>query len=233
MGRSKELTEEERSYVVGLARGGLSISKIATETKRPRGTIATILRRFRIRGNVKTAPRSGRPPVTTPRDERSLERLVKQDRHTTAKSLTKKWNKVTEKDVSVMTTRRRLHSLGYIGRQARKKPYISSKNKKKRMEWARVMRKKNLAYWKKVVFTDESKIKISRSDGRVFVWRKSTVEWLPCCTLGSVKMGEASIMVWGAISYDGVGPLTVVESSITGETYRQTLHKHFLPLVVS
>ena len=132
-----------------------------------------------------------------------------------------------------MTTRRRLHSLGYIGRQARKKPYISSKNKKKRMEWARVMRKKNLAYWKKVVFTDESKIKISGSDGRVFVWRKSTEEWLPCCTLGSVKTGEASIMVWGAMSYDGGGPLTVVEGSITGETYRQTLQKHFWPLVVS
>ena len=173
MGRSKELTEEERSYVVGLARGKLSISKIATETKRPWGTIATILR-FRIRRNVKTAPHSGRPPVTTPRDERSLERLVKQDRRATAKSLTREWNKVTQKNVSVTTTRRRLHSLGYNGRQARKKPYISSKNKKKRMEWARVMRKKNLAYWKKVVFTDESKIKISGSDGRVFIWRKST-----------------------------------------------------------
>ena len=54
MGTSKELTEEERPYVVGLARGGLSIYKIAAETKRPRGTIATILRRFWIRGNVKT-----------------------------------------------------------------------------------------------------------------------------------------------------------------------------------
>jgi hypothetical protein len=40
------------------------------------------------------------------------------------------------------------------------------------------MRKKTLAYWKKVVFTDESKIKISGSDGRVFVWWKSTVTLL-------------------------------------------------------
>ena len=46
-------------------------------------------------------------------------------------------------------------------------------------------------------------------------------------------LGEASIMVWGAMSYDGVGHLTVVEGSITGETCRQTLQKHFLPLVVS
>ena len=32
---------------------------------------------------------------------------------------------------------------------------------------------------------------------------------------------------------DGVGPLTVVEGSIIGEMYRQTLQKHFLSLVVS
>ena len=186
MGRNKELTEEERSYIVLMARGGLSISKIDAETKRPRGTVATMLRRFRISGNVQTGPRSGRPLVTTSRDERSLARLVKANRRATAKILTKKWNEVTQKKVSEMTTRRRLRSLGYNGRQARKKPYISSKNKKKRVEWARVMRKKNLAYWKKIVFTDESKIKISGSDGRMFVWRRSTEEWLPCCTIGLV-----------------------------------------------
>ena len=33
--------------------------------------------------------------------------------------------------------------------------------------------------------------------------------------------------------FDGVGPLPVVEGSITEETYRQTLQKHFLPLVLS
>ena len=48
-----------------------------------------------------------------------------------------------------------------------------------------------------------------------------------------VETGEASIMVWGSMSYHGIGPLTVVEGSITGETYRQTLQKHFLPLVAS
>ena len=115
----EELTEEERSYVVGLARGGLSISKTNAEMKRARGTIATILRRFRIRGNVKTAPRSGRPPVTTSRDECSLARLVKQDRRATAKSLTRKCDKVTQKNVGKMTARRRLRSLGYNGKHER------------------------------------------------------------------------------------------------------------------
>lgn len=91
------------------------------------------------------------------------------------------------------------------------------------MEWAREMKDKTMAYWKKVVFTDKFKIKISGSDGRLFVWRKSTEEWLPCCTLGTVKTGEASIMVWSCMSYDGVGPLITVEGSVTGTKYCKIL----------
>lgn len=204
MGKGKELTEEERAFLVGMARGGASITKIAAETKRPRGTVATILRRFQGRANFQTAKRPGRPSVTTPGDERSLTRLVRENRRASAKDLAKRWGAIIKKTVSERTTRRRLNSLGYNGRATRKKPYIRAKNKKKRMKWAREMKNKTIAYWKKVVFTDETKIKISGSDGRVFVWRKSTEQWLPCCTLGTVKTGEASIMVWGCMSYDGL-----------------------------
>ncbi len=86
-----------------------------------------------------------------------------------------------------------------------------------------------MTYWKKVVFTDESKIKISGSDGRIFVWRKSTEEWMPTCTLGTVKTGEAWIMLWGCMSYEGVGPLVNQQGSVTGKKYRNILQKHFLP----
>ena len=93
------------------------------------------------------------------------------------------------------------------------------------------MKGKTVEYWKTVVFTDESKIKISGSDGCVFVWRKSTEEWLPCCTLGTVKTGEPSLMIWGSMSYDGVGPLAIFNGSVTVAKYRRFLQKHFLPLV--
>ena len=95
------------------------------------------------------------------------------------------------------------------------------------------MKNKTMTFWKKVCFTDESKIKISGSDGRVFVWRKSTEEWMPTCTLGTVKTGEASIMVWGCMSYNGVGPLVITEGSITGKKYMSIPQKHFLPLADS
>ena len=35
-----------------MAKGGVTISKIVEEIKRPRGTVATILRKYRLRGSV-------------------------------------------------------------------------------------------------------------------------------------------------------------------------------------
>ena len=111
-----------------MAKGGATISEIATEAKRPRGTVATILRQFRLRGNVQTVQRSGRPLKTSPRDHRHLVKLVKEDRRASAKALSQTWGELIKKQISERTTRRGLKSLGYNGRQARKKPFISAIN---------------------------------------------------------------------------------------------------------
>ena len=116
-----------------MKRGGVSITVIAKETKRPRGTIATILRKFRCSGKVRTLKRSGRPSLTTEREDRCLTRLVKENRRSSAKTLAKKWSASISKTVRERTTRRRLKSSGYNGRQARKKLFISTKNQKKRI----------------------------------------------------------------------------------------------------
>ena len=89
MGKGKELTEDERSFIVGMKRGA-SITAIAKETKRPRGTIATILRKLRCSGKVRTLKRSGRPSLTTEREDRCLTRLVKENCRSSAKALAKK-----------------------------------------------------------------------------------------------------------------------------------------------
>ena len=72
-GQRKGLVKEDEGFmtmfIVGMAKGGATISKTVEETKRPRGTVATILRKYRLRINVlQTAKRSGRPPKTTSKD---------------------------------------------------------------------------------------------------------------------------------------------------------------------
>ena len=50
------------------------------------------------------------------------------------------------------------------------------------------------------------------------------------CTVGTVQQG-ISWMIWGAISSEGVGPLALIEGSVTGQKYIKTLNEHFLPLM--
>ena len=54
------------------------------------------------------------------RDHRHLEKLVKDERKASARNLATKWSETMQKSISVKTTRRRLNSLGYHGRQGRK-----------------------------------------------------------------------------------------------------------------
>ena len=41
----------------------------------------------------------------------------------------------------------------------------------------------------------------------VFVWCKTTEEWLPFSILATVKTSMTSILVWGLMFYNGVDPL--------------------------
>ena len=87
IGKGKELTEEERAFIVGTAKGGIFNHK---DSRGDQETPATILTRFRSRGNFQTAKCFGRPSITTQRDERSLTRLVREDRMGTSKGFGRK-----------------------------------------------------------------------------------------------------------------------------------------------
>ncbi|GFT65202.1 transposable element Tc1 transposase [Trichonephila clavipes] len=92
---------------------------------------------------------------------------------------------------------------GYSSRVARKKPFISLQNQKKRLEFTKTHQLKTGNFWKKVVFSDESKFNICGSDGRRTVWRKSNTAWDPKNLRPTVKHGGGSIMVWGCMASNG------------------------------
>ncbi|GFT83541.1 HTH_Tnp_Tc3_2 domain-containing protein [Trichonephila clavipes] len=52
------------------------------------------------------------------------------------------------------------------------KPFISLQNQKERLKFAKTHKMKTDNFWKKVIFSDESKFNIFGSDGRRTVWRK-------------------------------------------------------------
>ena len=90
------------------------------------------------------------------------------------------------KTFSQRTTRRKLKELGFRGWTAQKNPFISDINKRQRVQWTHKHKRMTVEKWGNTVFTDESKVRLNGSDGRVCVWRKCTEEWLPICIVGTV-----------------------------------------------
>ena len=81
------------------------------------------------------------------------------------------------KTISKTTVRMRLAAFGLKGRVAVSKPLLHSKNKRKRLLWAKRYKNYSIEDWKTVLFVDESKFEIHRNDRRIYVRRRPGETW--------------------------------------------------------
>ncbi len=77
--------------------------------------------------------------------------------------------------------------------------------------WAKEKKNWTVAQWSKVLFSDESKFCISFGNQGPRVWRMGGEAHSPSCMKSSVKVPQ-SVMIWGAMSSAGVGPLCFFEN---------------------
>ncbi|KUF88959.1 Glutaredoxin-C2 [Phytophthora nicotianae] len=110
--------------------------------------------------------------------------------------------------------------------QLEKKTFLSKKNIKARYAYALQMLKFRDDDWKKVVFSDESSVWFTGAAGRIFVWRKVGEEFKNECLAPTFKSGRETLMIWGCITYEGVGALHMCDSNISGASYKSILEQN-------
>lgn len=219
---AKEVSDFVRGRIIGQWEAGQSQRNIAARLHMPLSTVNNIVDRFRDEGKTSVSPRSGRPKPSE-RTLRSVKRTVESDHRTTAAQVAEKVG------VSVKTARRYLKRLGYNGRAARRKPLLTARNVANRRSWSAEMRHKPLNFWEHVIFSDESSFQQFSSCGRVWVWRRADQEWDNSCLQPTVK-NSLSIMVWGAIWFNGKSTLHHCQGSVNSAAYRHVLHEALLPV---
>ncbi|GFU70411.1 transposable element Tcb1 transposase [Trichonephila clavipes] len=128
--------------------------------------------------------------------------------------------------VSAETVRNVIRHAGYSSRVARKKPFISLQNQNKRLEFAKTHQLKTDNFWKKAIFSDESKFNICGSDGRRTVWRKPNTALDPKNLRPTVKHGGGSVMVWGCMASNGVGNLVFIDGIMDHKLYIDILNNN-------
>lgn len=79
-------------------------------------------------------------------------------------------------------------------------------------------------------FSDESQIVIG-THCRVYIWRKSDEAWLPECISPGVNK-KLSDMIWGCITFNGVGTICRVDGNINSAKYIDILENNLWPVVV-
>ena len=219
MPKQKEIPRSLREQAIGLFKGGSSITKISQILQINCSTLHYIIRKWKSIKTTKNLPRQGRPRLLSARGKRQLKSIVKRNRTSNLRCLTRLFNKGKPKNVSGKTISRNLHAMGFWARRACKKPLVSTANQKKRLAFYNKCKSWGPSDWKNVIFSDESKFNLIGSDGRKRVWRQKNERYLPECTQKTVVGGGGSVMLWGCITYEKLGPLIQVNGRLTSLTY--------------
>lgn len=219
----RHTTPELRNLIIEHFINGKSQRQIAKIVNKARTTVENIIHRFKNEGRVVNKPKISPRRLFTVRQERWIVNQVKTNPRLSAPKLRDMVQKHFDVSCNAETIRRVLRNNGLNGRIARKKPFVSTKNKKIRLQFAHSYAGKDFSFWKNVLFTDESKYNIFGSDGRVNVWRKPNQEMDPKNLRPTVKHGGGHVMVWGACSAAGVGKLHFVEGNMDKIQYLNIL----------
>ncbi len=139
-------------------------------------------------------------------------RIVKQNRFKNLGELHMEWTEAGVK-TSRATTYRRVKKFVYSCHL-------------RRLTWAKEKNNWTVAQCPKVLFSDESKFYISFGNQGPRVWKKGGEAHSPSCLKSSVKFPQ-SVMIWGAMSSAGVGPLCFLKTNITAPIYQEIL-EHFM-----
>ena len=91
------------------------------------------------------------------------------------------------------------------------------------MDFAQTYQHWTIEDWKKVVWSDETKVNRIGSDGCVWVWKRAGEPLTDWTTTPTVKHGGGHIMVWGCMGWNGVGMLIEVEGIMNAKQYVEIL----------
>lgn len=222
----KKLTSATIKNIENFIEPGLSSRKAS----QPLGVSHTTVNN--IRNQMKERPaasKSGRPQLLTDSEKRYIARLIDRDKAKHAVDVAKVFNKDRDVPVSTQTIRRALRDAGLKAKTKKKKPAISKVNKNKRLKWALEHEQWTEDDWKRVIWSDETKINRFGSDGNRYSWVRTDTSLQPKLIEPTVKFGGGNIMMWGCMTWSGIGAMARIEGKMDGPMFVNILRECLVP----
>ena len=224
----RKLSQHKISSITTLLAEGKTEAEVANLLGCHRTTVV----RYRMKAsNGVVTPVRGRPRKLTARDKRALARMIVRGESKTAVDATKIINSEREDKVSFATVRRALKEQGLKAVKKAKKPRLSSAHRKARLRWAREHENWTIEDWKRVIWSDETKINRINSDGIKYAWSKDSKSSPAVVAEETLKFGGGSIMIWGCMSWFGTGGLNQVVGRMNSDQLISILSTCLVPTV--
>lgn len=215
----KQLTQEKRENAIALINQGKSIRYISQHLHLGYGTVQRLLQMSGVQKNSKT----GRPRKLSERQKLYCVRKITSGGIQTASNVAKELENEQGLKVHRTTISRALNESGLRSGEKKKKPALSKKNMKERLTFAKKYSNWTTSDWKRVIFSDETKINRFNSDGRSWSWFREGETLQPRNVAQNVKHGGGSIMIWGCICADGVGYMCKIDGRMDKDLYLSIL----------
>ena len=167
------LTREEKNLISTHHEEGKSYSEIAGILRRSKSVVYRVISRFKANKTLDPKPKTGRPPMTTKQEDRMIVRMSLKDRFDTATSISRTFCEQTGKPIFRKTVFRRLNKEKLVARIPCRKPLVSKKNQKVRLDLTTEHIVWTEEQWNMVHFSDESKFNLCGSESNRFVRRKN------------------------------------------------------------
>ena len=228
MVRSKDVTNERRVEIHVLKKEGYSVRYISQRLGIPKSTVQDTIIRYKKYGTYKSLSKTGRPRKTTLRIDSKILRIANNSQQPNAVDIANELKEMSLVDVCPNTIRNRLNKFGLHGRALLKKPLLLPRNVAARIDFANKYKNWTKDDWKRVIWSDETKICLHGSDGRRWTWRKPG-EMLKPKDVKQTRKFDKSIMVWGCLNSTGTGSICQINGTMTSHKYVRILSEHLIP----
>ncbi|KFM69679.1 Transposable element Tc1 transposase, partial [Stegodyphus mimosarum] len=221
MAQRRQLGMFAKGRIAGMLESGRSQAEVSRILNVNQSVISRLWQRFQRTGDVTRRPVSGRPRVTTPRQDRYLVISGRRQRGSTARALSLAFTVVTGIRISRQTVYRRLNHAGMYARRPAVCILLTSAQKRARLNWSLKHQHWSVGEWAIVMFSDGSRFSLSTDSSRVTIWRERGTRFEPRNISERHHFPSRGVMVWAGIMMDSRTNLHFFNTgSVTGQRYK-------------
>ncbi|KAL1915822.1 uncharacterized protein VTP21DRAFT_6210 [Calcarisporiella thermophila] len=224
----KPLSNEIRASIIQLAKVGKSSYQIANALDIHFTTAAKIVREEVMRRPDLNRRPAGRPRILSKREERKIVTLMTSGQCKNSTDVRKFFKEEYNRELTADTVRRVIQREEVLTRVLPKKPLLSAAHRRRPLEFARKHINWTVEDWKRVMFSDETKLTFTNLTGKQYYYKRKGEPLRSRHIQPTMKQTGNGVMAWSCVTDHGVGNLHRIDGALNAALYFTILSEDYL-----